>query len=173
MYMTCIYPPHICGHASIQYQCLHILHTIIRSECVCVIVWLCVCGCVIVCVCVLCVCTHETTQCHVCRFGKSLHVPFDYHQILFSLTVMHLTMSTSLHLHFITRDAPIGLIVRECAIIIINMSVTRNIFTGSLQSTDAQDDSNNYVGRELLRSLVHCVDLRMLLLAFANTQALD
>ena len=39
------------------------------------------------------------------------------------------------------------------------------ILAGSLQPTDTQDDSNTYVGLELLapQSLVSCVDLRVLL----------
>ena len=42
------------------------------------------------------------------------------------------------------------------------------MFADSLQLRDALDDSNNYVGLELLCSLVPCLDLRVLLPMFAN-----
>ena len=45
-------------------------------------------------------------------------------------------------------------------------------FAGSLQPTDAQDDSNIALSYSSTQSLLLCVDLRVLLLAFAN-KALD
>ena len=42
------------------------------------------------------------------------------------------------------------------------------VFAGSLQPSDAQDDSNMQSLSYSARSIVPCVDLRVLLLVFAN-----